>query len=237
MQGVLAQRAQIRATPRRSGDDLVSIASPLLELILQIRAGLVQPSNDLRSVMDELLKQIEQDADALGYKGPLVQAARFALTAFADETVLTAHFALRNEWEKYPLQLEYFGEQLAGVKFYERLDELMKSPEENAEAIEIYYLCLLIGYRGKYNVYFEEQLRGVIEHVADCLRRANRLHTGALSPHWKVNDQPRVQSAQGIPTWAKIAGAGVLGLIVLLYLVFSLLLSGSLSSAVTDLLR
>jgi type VI secretion system protein ImpK len=187
--------------------------------------------------MDGLLEQLEQDAEVSGYKGAPVQATKFALAAFTDETVLTASFPLRSEWEKYPLQLEYFGEQLAGVKFYERLEDLMKSPEENADVIEVYYLCLLVGYKGKYKIYFEDQIKGVIDQVADCLRRVNRLRAGALSPHWKATDQPQLVANQGLPTWAKISGAAVIGLIVLLYLVFSISLHSSLRTAIDGLLR
>jgi len=237
MQSTLAERVAVHRQPSPSGGDLVHIATPVLELIMQIRAGIVLPSNSLRGKMDGLLKQLEQDAEASGYKGPPVQATKFALAAFTDETVLTASFPLRSEWEKYPLQLEYFGEQLAGVKFFDRLDDLMKSPEENADVIEVYYLCLLVGYKGKYKIYFEDQIRGVIDQVAECLNRVNRLRAGALSPHWKATDQPRLLTNQGVPTWAKISGAAAIGLVLLLYLVFSYWLDSSLKLAIKDLLR
>ena len=219
------------------GGDLVHIATNVLQLIMQIRAGIVQPSNSLRGTMDSLLRQLEQDAEVSGYKESMAQSAKFALAAFADETVLTASFPLRSEWEKYPLQLEYFGEQLAGVKFYERLDDLMKSLEENADVLELYYLCLLIGYKGKYKIYFEDQLRGVIDQVAECLRRVNRLRTGALSPHWKATDQPQLIANQGIPTWAKITGAAAIGLVLLFYVFSSLWLDTSMRSVIKVLLR
>lgn len=237
MQSALAERVTIRRTQTQSGDDLLHIATPVLELIMKIRAGIVQPSNDLRATMDELLKSLEQEAHGAGYNEASVQATKFALAAFADETVLTADFPLRHEWEKYPLQLEYFGEHMAGMKFYDRLDDLMKAPEENADVIEVFYICLLVGYRGKFKIYYEDQVRGVIDRVADCLRRANRLRTGALSPHWKVADQPELATGQGIPTWAKVTGAGALGLMLLLYLVFSFWLHSTLGSAIKDLLR
>jgi type VI secretion system protein ImpK len=237
MQSTLAERVTV---PRRStppGGDLVHIATNVLQLIMQIRAGIVQPSNSLRGTMDALLTQLEQEAGVSGYQESQVQSAKFALAAFTDETVLTASFPLRSEWEKYPLQLEYFGEQLAGVKFYERLDALMKDPEENADVLELYYLCLLIGYKGKYKIYFEDQLRGVIDRVAECLRRANRLHAGALSPHWRATDQPRVVANDGIPTWARISVAAAIGLVLLLYLFFSFWIDSSLKLAIKELLR
>jgi len=236
MQSTLAERVTVhrQSTP---GGDLVHIATNVLQLIMQIRAGIVQPSNSLRGKVDSLLRQLEQDAEVSGYRESMVQTAKFALAAFADETVLTANFPLRSEWEKYPLQLEYFGEQLAGVKFYERLEELMKSPEENADVLELYYLCLLIGYKGKYKIYFEDQLRGVIDQVAECLRRVNRLRAGALSPHWKATDQPALIASEAVPMWAKISGAVAIGLALLFYLIFSFWLDNSLGVTIRELLR
>src|SRR5262249_25713778 len=157
--------------------------------------------------------------------------------AFADETVLSANFPLRSEWEKYPLQLEYFGEHLAGVTFYERLHELMKAPEDNKEVLELYYLCLLLGFKGKYKVINEEQLRVVIDEVTECMRRLGRLHNGVLSPHWKVTDQPELITSYSIPTWVKISGAATVGLLLLSYLVFSFWLNSDLRVAIKELLR
>src|ERR1043165_1839342 len=91
----------------QSDNDLVSLATPVFEIIMQIRAGLITPSTNTRRDIDDLLKQMEQRGAALGYKAESVQAVKFALAAFVDETVLTADFPLRDAWAKYPLQLEY----------------------------------------------------------------------------------------------------------------------------------
>ena len=231
-----AHKLTLVKTPPKPGD-LVQLATPVLTLILEIRAGVVQPSSDLRRTVDTLLKEMERTAQISAHSEAQVQATKFALAAFADETVLTATFPLRDEWEKYPLQLEYFGEQLAGVKFFERLEELMKVPEENADVIEVYYLCLLIGYKGKYKIYLEEKLKGVIENVAESLRRVNRLQSGELSPHWKITDQPERKRETAIPTWAKVSGVIALSLLVLFYLVFRFWLNSTVTNSTGELLR
>ncbi|HVG19897.1 MAG TPA: type IVB secretion system protein IcmH/DotU [Blastocatellia bacterium] len=237
MQSAIAERAIVSGGRTRLDADLVGLATPVFDLIMQIRANLVRPSNDLRRTIDEMLKQVEQGAIAIGYKDAQVQAGKFALAALADETVLTADFPLRDEWEKYPLQLEYFGEHLAGVKFFERLEELMKDAESNADVIEVYYVCMLIGYKGKYKIYLEDQLRIVVQAVADCLRRVNRLRAAPLSPHWKVTDQPETVTDHGLPRWAKISGGVGLALAFFIFFVFHFWISNNLNAAIQDLLR
>ncbi len=228
------------ATARRSrsGTDLASLVAPVFELVLKIQAGVVTPSNDLRPSVARLLSDMEQRCAALRYNPDQVQSAKFALAAFVDETVLADNkFPLREEWEKYPLQLEYFGEHLAGVKFFERLEELLKNTEANADVIEVYYLCMLLGFKGKYRKYLEDQLKAVIQNTADHLRRVNRLYEGELSPHWKVTDQPEPPSKPGIPLWVKIsAGAGV-GLAIMIFMILKLLLRSDIKQAVEQLLR
>lgn len=238
MSSVVAERT-VSKSRVRSDNDLVRLATPVLQEILQIRAGLAAPSINLRHLIDDLLKQLERGGEILGYRDRQLQTVKFALAAFMDETVLIADFPLREEWEKYPLQLEYVGEHLAGLTFFERLDALMKNSEGEADTdvVEVCYICLLLGYKGKYNIYYEEQLKSVIEQVADYLRRAGRLRSEALSPRWKVADQPEPVKEEALPRWIRIGGGAGVGLIVLVYMVLSLLLSGELYSAKEQLLR
>jgi len=150
---------------------------------------------------------------------------------------MTTTSPLREEWEKFPLQLEYFGEQLAGVKFFEKLDEFIKAIKTEADVVEVYYLCMLLGFKGKYKVYMEDQLQGVIENTAAQLKRVGRLQEAELSPHWKVRDQPAPRSDPGLPLWAKIgAGAGLL-IVLLIYLVLVVLLKFDVRTATEQLLR
>jgi len=239
MSSVTAERPVINRNRTRAGNGLVALATPVLQEIMQIRAGVTSPALELRRLIDAMLKQLEQRGDALGYKERHLQTIKFALAAFIDETVLIADFPLREEWEKYPLQLEYVGEHLAGLTFFERLEAIMKKPDTEADidVVEVCYVCLLLGYKGKYNIYYEEQLKVVIENIAAFLRRAGRLQATALSPHWKVNDQPEPINDPGLPRWMKIGGSIALGVVMLIYVLFNFLLISELNGAKEQLLR
>jgi type VI secretion system protein ImpK len=239
MVNVTVERQGVRQSRTREQSCLVDLATPVLQEILQIRAGIASPSIELRRLVDGMLKQLEQRGEALGYRERHLQTIKFALAAFIDETVLIADFPLREEWEKYPLQLEYVGEHLAGLTFFERLEAMMKSPDDGADidVVELCYVCLLVGYKGKYNIYYEEQLKSVIENVADFLRRAGRLEAGALSPHWKVTDQPEPVEDPGLPRWMKIGISVGIGAVLMIYILFNYALIGELYRAKEQLLR
>lgn len=235
----VAENPQVAAGRRRarSSNDLVSLAGPVFELLLKLQAGLVEPSNELRPTIKRLLDDFEQRGNTLRYGQNQIQSAKFALAAFADEIMLNAAFPLHEEWEKFPLQLEYFREHLGGVKFFEKLDELLKNAEQEADVIEVYYVCMLLGLKGKYKIYMEDQLKGVMEATANELRRVGRLQETDLSPHWKVTDQLPPPPKRGIPIWMKISAGVLLVFVFLVFVVLSLLLTGDLNAAKEQLLR
>ena len=220
---------------RQNTNDLVAFAGPVFDLILRLKAGIVQPSNDLRPKIAALLRDFEERALRYRYRESIIQVAKFGLASFVDETVLTNNFPLKEEWERYPIQLEHFGEQLAGNKFYDKLDAMLRQIEVTADAVEVYYVCLLLGFKGRYAVYEQEKLLATMQKTADALVKVGKITSVELSPHWLVQDQPLAPEKKGMPAWAKITAFGGLGFAVILYLVLFLLTSKFLDDAMQKL--
>ncbi|MBL8203490.1 MAG: type IVB secretion system protein IcmH/DotU [Blastocatellia bacterium] len=235
-----ATHKQMNASQQSAEKDLVSLATPVLDLVMRIRAGQIVPSAEMRQLVDGRLKDLEARGVQLGFKDTQLQNVKFALAAFVDETVMAGGFAVRNEWERYPLQLQYFQEQFAGVKFFDRLDALLKNAESEADVIEVYYLCLLLGFKGKYHIYLEDQLPGVLQNVAGQLQRVGRLKNTILSPHWKLSDQPappQETKVPEMPAWVKLVALGSLALVGLSYLLFQFLLTNQANGTNEILLK
>lgn len=87
-----------------------------------------------------------------------VQHAKYALCAFIDEAVMASEWPGRLEWMSRPLQLEQFGEHLAGEGFFTRLASLRQGGEPQLELLELYYVCLQLGFEGVYKMRGLEQL-------------------------------------------------------------------------------
>ena len=220
---------------RTPKNDLVTFAGPLFDLILRLKAGIVAPSNDLRPQVAGMLNDFEKRAERYRFSSKIVQVSKFALASFVDETVLINNFPMRNEWERNPLQLEYFGEQLAGNKFFEKLDSMLKQIEVTQDAVEIYYVCMLLGFKGRYAVYEQEKLLAIMQETANALVKVGKIKPVELSPNWLANDQPAPPSKRGMPVWAKIGAMAGLGLAVVVYLVMFLMSSSFLQDAVGGL--
>jgi type VI secretion system protein ImpK len=220
---------------RATQNDLVAFAGPIFDLILRLKAGIVAPSNDLRPKIAAMLDDFERRAERYRFSSKIIQVSKFALASFVDETVLTNNFHLKEEWEKNPLQLELFGEQLAGNKFFEKLYAMLKQVDVTADAVEIYYVCMLLGFKGRYAVYEKEKLLATMQETANALVKAGKIQPVELSPHWLANDQPLPVEKRGMPTWAKIGALAGLCFAFILYLVMFLVSSSFLQSALERL--
>lgn len=220
---------------RANPNDLIAFAGPVFDLILRLKAGIVQPSNDLRPKIAALLEDFERRGERYRFSSKIIQVSKFALASFVDETMLSSNFNLKEEWEKNPLQLEYFGEHLAGNKFFEKLAAMLKQVDVTADAVEIYYVCMLLGFKGRYAVYEKDRLLSIMQETANALVRAGKIRPVELSPNWLANDQPEPPKPRKMPTWAKIGALGGLGFAFIIYLVMFMVVTSFLKTAIEKL--
>ena len=129
------------------------------------------------------------------------------------------------------MKLEYFGEQLAGEKFFDKLDAMLGQIEVTQDAVEIYYVCMLLGFKGKYAVYEKEKLLAIMQKTANALVKVGKIRPVELSPNWLVSDQPAPPAERKMPTWAKLTAFAGLGLAIIIYLAMFFASSKFLSDA------
>lgn len=96
----------------------------------------------------------------------------YAIVGFADELAQKKPGPVRQFWEQRPLQLHYFGENVAGDGFFERLERILYDPSR-VEPLAVYHMCLQFGFEGRYAV------RGG-ELELDLVRRRVREGLGRL---------------------------------------------------------
>jgi type IV/VI secretion system ImpK/VasF family protein len=94
--------------------------------------------------------QFADQTKRLGWPSEKIINAQYALAAYVDEVVLASNWMGKLTWVGNPLQLDFFGERLAGEHFFERLEKLLISGAKEIDALMIYYICLQLGFKGKY---------------------------------------------------------------------------------------
>ncbi|MFL5349071.1 MAG: DotU family type IV/VI secretion system protein [Hyalangium sp.] len=183
----------------------------------------------LRGVVDELLRR----AAVLGYSHQDAQDMAYALVALLDEVALTRPEPYRSFWMTNLLQLQYFNENVAGDGFFHRLNAIRKDPHR-AEVLQVYYLCMLFGFQGRYRIRGGElELMTLIDSVQKDLERARPFDFDVLSPHGERPTESMLASKRRISPM--IISLGALMLAVLVYGGLMLSLDGAVGNFVNEI--
>ena len=195
---------------------LVDSAVVLLTLVVQLRNTLSHPdAAGLREHVVQQIRMFEQNSRAVGVTPETALAARYILCALLDETVLGTPWGSESVWSTGSLLSTFHNETWGGEKFFMILDRLMQEPARNIDILELMYVCMSLGFEGKYSVL--EQGRCKLAETMDNLFRTNRAQRGdferELSPHWRGEQDKRNMLVRYVPLWVVGALAGVLLLV------------------------
>ena len=165
----------------------------------------------------DFLAEFEHEAKKLQLPADDIDAAKYAFCAALDETVLTSQFEARIAWQRQPLQLKFFGDQVAGVNFFLRLEELRQRGSSHLQALEVFHMCLLLGFRGKYLLESTEKLNYITKALGDEIAHLKGKRA-AFAPHWKPPDQIAHALKTELPVWVVAVVFGLLALLAFLTL-------------------
>jgi type VI secretion system protein ImpK len=189
---------------------LVKAASPLLILAGQMRGTLAAPAvGDLRKHVLEEIRRFEERSAAAGVASEVTRAARYALCASLDEAVLSTPWGAQSDWAQQTLLVVLHREAWGGEKFFEMLDRISQDPERHIDLMELQYLCLALGFSGKYQVVDRGHTR--LAEVQQDLYRKIRAQRGTppadLSLRWRGLQDRRNPLIRYVPWWVISAAA------------------------------
>jgi type VI secretion system protein ImpK len=204
--GTLPSAATAGAAGRqgRRADNLALTFQEILTAIERLRTNrqVVTDAEAFRAQMHQALKAADQDGRNRGYTAEQTKLATFAVVAFLDESILNLQQPVFAHWPRKPMQEELFGVDIAGEIFFRNLERLlgMQDSHELADVLEIYALCLLLGFRGRYGLGGQAELKATIDSVKEKMRRI-RGFSPELSPNWAV--PPGAVRVAGSDPWVK----------------------------------
>lgn len=208
-------------TYRVRSENLALIYQELLTVIVRVRSDrqAVSDAESFRAHIRSALKKAEQTGLAKGYNAQDVRMASFAIVALLDESILNSRNPAFADWARKPLQEELFGGHVAGEIFFQGLDRLLagKDSTDLADLLEVYSLCLLLGYRGRYGIGGPEALRGYKDGVAEKIRRI-RGPLRPLAAPWAevINSAP----LKHVDRWSRRLAFMALGCFILAIVLF-----------------
>ena len=209
------------AAPGAMRANLALIYQEILTAITRFRSNrqAVSDATTFRNQIKGAIGSAEAEATRAGYASEDVRLATFAVVALIDESILNSNNPIFADWPRMPLQEELFGVHTAGEMFFQCIDRLMaKSDSPQAiDVLEIYDLCMLLGYRGKYSMSGQESVRSISASVTEKLQRRRGVPR-PLAPHWAPPNDVIQQKATD--PWVKALLIGTLGALAIAVLFF-----------------
>ena len=187
---------------RHAGSALLDLMHEGFYMLFMLKHG--SAPGDEQSFMERItafLDDFEREAKKIRADGDDIAAAKYAFCAAVDEIILASPFTLRKQWERRPLQLLIFGDQLAGEHFFDRLDALRGKGAMRVQALQVFHMCLLLGFQGKYAIDGGEKLSYLTARLGDEIAHIKGKSRG-FAPRAERPDQVVNKRGSDVPLWA-----------------------------------
>lgn len=199
--------------------------------VLRTAAVRQPPYPEVRQEIDLLLAAGESSVKREGLSRDDFYAARFAICAWIDEAILSSVWNEKNLWLREQLQRLHYNTTEAGEEFFTRLNALGL---HQREVREVYYLCLALGFTGKFckpgDEYQLEQVKTAqLKLLVGSSVGLPSLERSELFPEAYPGDTPALAPARRGRGFSPLAAACVAGpavLFAILFFVYRFTLSG-----------
>ena len=184
---------------------LSEICDELFSLVAYIReVGDIEQPEILYDRVTGLLTTMEDDGRRLKIPDTDIRDAQYAIVAIIDENV---------RWASR-LEQEFFSRNVAGEEFFTKLEELKTAKGRN-EALTVYYICLALGFEGKY-FRSPERLQEYMKELQEILGLDK---VPKLSPRGEGSQGAIKRRRGGVPAWTPwivtaVGFVAVVGLVI-----------------------
>ncbi len=180
---------------------ILRFASDILVLAGSLRT--LEPSNSieqLRADIENLFSNFQLQLKQRNTPEEITLTARYMLCCLIDELVLTTPWGIESSWSHQTLLGKYHNETSGGEKFFLIINKLLEQAQRNIDLIELSYLCLSLGFRGKYRL--SQTGENDVSQIAQMLYQPLSLHrptSPELSPSWQSDAKPEKTFESKVP--------------------------------------
>lgn len=221
---------------KKESPSLAILATDILLIGVKIReTQTLGDADQLKKLLLSYFKDFERTCLSYGKPAEAVEQAKYALSAFIDETVINSENNCRDTWIAEPLQTQFFNDNLAGENFFKRLEALLPDLRKHLEAAEVYYFCMALGFQGRYRISGQEVLPNVVRNLLKRIEGIRGAPAKAYSPSAYVHPALQGKGSGGKPLI--IGSALFLAVSVILYALLMVASDGALEPARTAVER
>ena len=181
------------------------------------------------------VREFEARARSAGATTEKVVAARYALCTLIDETAAGTPWGASGAWAQHGLLALFHGETEGGEKFFQILARLAENPQANLDVLELMYVCLELGFEGRYRVLEggQRQLDAVRQRVLSIIRKQRGEYERDLSASWQGVPTANQRQLGWLPLW--VVGAVTALLLIGIYSGFRLSLTSTSDTIATKI--
>ena len=172
--------------------------------------------NELRDQLASEIRRFGDHSFNREFSQEHIKIASYFLCTLIDETVLNTPWGNQSNWGQQSLLIQFHREARGGERFFQILDRLKQHPAQNLSLLELAYLCLSLGFEGKYRL-SETGLRDLgqlREELYLLIQRTKGDYERSLSAHWQGLRDMRTPIAKHVPIWVSTVVAGALLMMV-----------------------
>lgn len=129
--------------------------------ITEFRTNFINDILSISAKLSTLNKYDEQD----------ITRFRYCLCVFIDEMVMRNPSFMDSFYSSSSLSIRFFKEPSGGNKFFGIMDKWLENPAKHRDMLEFIYVCLILGYQGKFSVEeeCEHKLYLLMENLASAV--------------------------------------------------------------------
>lgn len=167
-------------TTKAGLNPLVDAAGYLFSIIGKVKH--LKSYRHLSKLQAELVQEIglfQENAKTKGYNAEYLLVCRYVLCAVADDIISNTSWGGQHQWESYSLLAAFDQDTQHHEKFFSILDRAIKDPSIYIDLMELMYICLSLGYKGKYRATEHSQFQ--LEQITNNLYKHIRAYRGGFN--------------------------------------------------------
>jgi type VI secretion system protein ImpK len=189
-----------------SRNPLIRASAAICAVTRHLRRLPQHPSIDeLRMSLIDQLAKFPVLAQRFGASETDARRAQYVLATMVDEAVLSTPWGHASNWSQRSVSAAVAHDTHGGDVFFQMLDDAKARPFENIDLLELQFVCLKLGFAGKYSVSLVQDGRARLLEIEEDLYRVIRAQRGeahrALSPAWEGLRDRRYRITGFLPLW------------------------------------
>lgn len=193
--------------------------SGLLALLTYLNTSIRHFDPDaLKTKIISEIQEFQKICQSLQVDFDTISSTRYVLCTALDEAIMNKPWGIK--WSEESLLAKFHGDVDGGVQFFRLMESLAQNPKKNRNLLEIMYICLAIGFEGRYRIIEngKDKLARIREWLYGILQKERGIAEPALSPHWQGVTDRRNPLARIVPWW--VFGALAAALLAVIYAFF-----------------